>query len=556
MKEIKSLQLQLERKVLILSHRIHDIFASLEHLNTITDILFTMTPGDPQAVSDWVQQRGFQADDQGYVTSAQEDALTYQWPARSFHSESLARRYYALRNIGSVLNDISAKLDEVTFIYYQDLEHSASLAYPYRDIRSMIPADFNWLEYFSYLSVNADVNPQREIRWSPPNIDYGGEGLISIASIPYYQDERLIGIWSIDVPLHAIHKNCVLDTIFPEQINFIVDYNGRIITHPSVETEIDKEKGSFCQLTLEQLQGGFDELDLAGLIAQQKGVLHFADDQGNRQICIYQIVPGINWIIFATLPEDVVFENVRAKIAKAFNTINHQPLPDVIDFDVGDEMRLLVDSYNDMVKVLAFNQKKREQAQQQAFEAQRVLNEELEKQVAERTEELQRLNSELAKQAQTDSLTGILNRRHFMYLSDEVLKIQRRNTKASSLLMMDIDDFKAINDEYGHDIGDEVIVSLSECVSSSLRDSDLFARFGGEEFVILLPETRLHGALTLAEKIRKSIEQLQTSSGVTFTLSIGVSELFSDVEDAISRADKALYLAKSEGKNQVAPYVG
>ena len=567
MNEIRSLQLQLERKVLILSHRIRDIFSSLQHLNTVTDILFNMTDRDPQRVNAWMHQQGFYADDQGYVISAvaealakngqaPEDVLTHQWPAKTIETPEIRARYYALRNIGSVLHQIKQKLGDVTFIYYQDIEHGASLAYPFKDIRQTIPADFNWLEYFTYLSVNPQVNPQRKIQWTPPNIDYGGEGLISIASIPFYQDDRFVGIWSIDVPLHIIHQDCVLDSIFPGQQNFIVDYDGKIITHPSVVMEIDKEKGSFCQLTLEQLEGSFKELDLKQLVRDEKGVLHLTDAKGDNLICIYQLVPGIDWIIFTTLPEDIVFENVRAKIAKAFNNINQQPLPDVIEFEVGDEMRLLVDSYNDMVKVLAFNQKKREQAQQQALEAQRVLNEELEAQVKQRTLELQQLNKELAKQAQTDSLTGILNRRHFIYLAEEILKLQQRNDKPCSLLMMDIDDFKSINDTYGHDVGDEVLCSLAASVSARLRNSDLFARFGGEEFVLLLPETRVEGALTLAREIQQAITLVQLPDAATFTLSIGVSELMTDIKDAITRADKALYQAKQQGKNRAVHFDG
>lgn len=565
MNEIKSLQLQLEKKVLILSHHIHGIYGSLEELNTISKIVFEITPNDREIVNAWFQHEGFKANEQGFVNSSRtkklaneqslpSDAVTYHWPATLIDDFELSYRFYALRNMGEILQRIQQKLGGVTFLYYQDIEHSACLAYPYADMSEVIPADFNWLEYYSCISVNPDNNPEREIQWSPTNIDYAGEGLIAIASIPFYQDEKFIGVWSIDVPLRTIHKNCVLDTIVPEQINFIIDYDGKIITHPSIQTEISQEKGAFIQLSLADLGEGFKQLKLSDLISDQKGVVDIVNDQGEKLIAIYQIVPGINWIMFTTLPEDIMFESVRAKIALAFDNMKKQQLPDVIEFNVGGGMQLLVDSYNEMANILVFNQKKREQAQKEALEAQRILNEELETKVKERTFELQKLNEQLATQAQTDPLTGILNRRHFFYLSAHILKVLERAKKTSSILMIDIDKFKAINDTYGHDTGDQVIKSLTQCISSLVRKSDVFARFGGEEFVVLAPNTQVKNALVLAEKIRHRIEAIKNAENINFTISIGVAEFSDDIEDAIKKADSALYTAKRNGRNRVESY--
>jgi diguanylate cyclase (GGDEF)-like protein len=124
--------------------------------------------------------------------------------------------------------------------------------------------------------------------------------------------------------------------------------------------------------------------------------------------------------------------------------------------------------------------------------------------------------------------------------------------------MFDIDNFKSINDTYGHDIGDKVIISLSNEVLQKIRQSDIAARWGGEEFLILLPNTNQQGAIVLAEKIRLAIEKLHLEE-VDFTVSVGVASFDitedENIDDAIKKADLALYEAKNSGKNKVCLHI-
>lgn len=163
----------------------------------------------------------------------------------------------------------------------------------------------------------------------------------------------------------------------------------------------------------------------------------------------------------------------------------------------------------------------------------------------------------LARIAATDALTGIPNRRFF----DEFAAIEfsrvARFGEPSSVLMIDLDRFKAINDEYGHAAGDAVLRSVATIGSTVLRACDVFARFGGEEFVCLLPGTDTAGAHVAAEKLRKEVEQLVVvvdTQTVTVTTSIGVGGILQgdrSIADAMKRADKALYRAKAAGRNCV-----
>jgi len=172
--------------------------------------------------------------------------------------------------------------------------------------------------------------------------------------------------------------------------------------------------------------------------------------------------------------------------------------------------------------------------------------------------ERKQMESELKRRATTDSLSGLANRAHFMDTANQELARAQRYGRPLSLLMLDIDHFKRINDTYGHDVGDMAIRALSNICRGILRDVDLLARLGGEEFAALLPETPRPQATQVAERLRAAIEAnvLFTDSGeaVRFTSSIGVTELRSDdplVDDLLKRADTALYYSKHNGRNRV-----
>lgn len=171
-----------------------------------------------------------------------------------------------------------------------------------------------------------------------------------------------------------------------------------------------------------------------------------------------------------------------------------------------------------------------------------------------KTGELEQLNKELETLAYTDSLTQLYNRRYFFEFSEHLVLLSKRESNPLSLIMIDIDHFKSINDRYGHDVGDQVIKALSDRVSEMIRKSDLLARFGGEEFVLLLPGTDLDGAVIIAEKIREMIEGCRDVERVSFTISIGISQFFyqeEGLDTLIVRSDRALYQAKNSGRNKV-----
>ncbi|MTJ12671.1 diguanylate cyclase [Anabaena sp. UHCC 0187] len=172
-------------------------------------------------------------------------------------------------------------------------------------------------------------------------------------------------------------------------------------------------------------------------------------------------------------------------------------------------------------------------------------------------EEQKELVKSLEKLANTDSLTGVWNRRYLLNIAEQETQRSRRYNRPLSVLMIDIDHFKNVNDTYGHAIGDEVLIIMTETVMKYLRNIDVLGRFGGEEFVALLPETDSQAAVITAERIRVNIEEIKIPIDdklVSITVSIGVGSYQkgdTDIDVLIQRADKALYQAKNQGRNRV-----
>ncbi|MDF1877815.1 diguanylate cyclase, partial [Sulfurimonas sp. SAG-AH-194-L11] len=164
-------------------------------------------------------------------------------------------------------------------------------------------------------------------------------------------------------------------------------------------------------------------------------------------------------------------------------------------------------------------------------------------------ETLKRSIKEQKELASIDALTGIKNRRSFFEVSEEIFEISKRTNLSLSLLMIDIDLFKNINDTYGHIIGDDILKYIANTVSERLRQSDIFARYGGEEFIVLLPDTDLKGSLEIGEEICSLFSNNVYSDGkisVKVTISIGVSQFTDELfmRQFIQKADLALYKAK------------
>lgn len=221
---------------------------------------------------------------------------------------------------------------------------------------------------------------------------------------------------------------------------------------------------------------------------------------------------------------------------------------------IGSVFEILLLGYALMDKIALLHAEK-EQAKQHAKQCLIQMNEELESLVSERTKKLQEINEKLRELASHDCKTGLLNYSAILNYLNLMQKAAKRNDTDLAVIMIDIDHFKGVNDTYGHLAGDIVINCIADLLKTSTRDSDACGRYGGEEFILLLPQLDLDSVIKLSERVRRQIQHLKIAeingSPVTASFGIAMFDPREPNENLVARADHALYRAKGTGRNRV-----
>lgn len=254
-------------------------------------------------------------------------------------------------------------------------------------------------------------------------------------------------------------------------------------------------------------------------------------------------IPNSNWIVGSGFYASEVLKNIQEeKLNRNGEILNSKTLFYISFFTIFIAFlvayfisRKLKESYSDYKNIISKRTIELEE-----------LNATLEKKVEARTQKLQEMSVK-------DVLTGLFNRKYYNEKIEEHLSLYKRYSTSFSMIMFDIDDFKYINDVYGHKTGDKVLVEMSKLIQSIIRKNDLLFRVGGEEFIVIVPNLYLEKSLSIAKKIRNSISEHEILEGIYITLSVGVTEVHeNDTEDTIfQRVDGLLYYSKMNGKNMV-----
>lgn len=372
------------------------------------------------------------------------------------------------------------------------------------------PRERPW--YTRAVSQNAEI-------WTQPYIFFTSKRPgVTVATAVWKPGTANVGVVGADIELSALSEFLKTQRVGVSGAAFIVDRDGRVIAHP-LDTRLSSfEDGE--ELRLKQL-GEFDAVTAqAGSHLKER----FPDLQGLKEtyyakfdldgrLFLSMFVPLLEndqnrWLMGVYAPEDELAQKIREGQRESIF--------------LGVAMSALVITAAVLIGLLTL----------------RPIN-------------------RLQREAAEDPLTGLLNRRSFHSIASREIKQAKRHQRPLCALMIDIDRFKPINDQYGHAVGDEVLSAVARRISRGLSDQDLLSRYGGEEFAILFPDTTLQQGHQVAERLRKAVSSspIKTSAGALHvTVSIGVTVLDDAVDDLahlLNRADHGMLAAKRDGRNQV-----
>jgi diguanylate cyclase (GGDEF)-like protein/hemerythrin-like metal-binding protein len=363
----------------------------------------------------------------------------------------------------------------------------------------------------SFMGVNYRARPYFKEAMAGHPGRFIGMGIVS--KVPgYFASEPVRGPDGLVVGVVALKCSFADDQLGPTGIDtaYVVSADGRVL--------VSNEKAQATRALWSQVDGtpsGVPPADPAAapLFARQLEGTEFVTVSGEKRVAVRRPLPGSDWSLVV----------LKSEPTQAVNRL------------LGIVITLLICGIVLGTFVVVQRQLGTESA------------------ITDRRREAEGRAREYARQADTDALTGVLNRLGFNGAFSREFERARRYQQPLSVVMLDLDHFKRINDAHGHAAGDQVLAGVARLVEANIRDSDIMARWGGEEFVVVAPQTSLQGAALLAEKLRALMETSPLGPVGPVTGSFGVAELRpgDSVEHLLHRADEALYRAKGEGRNRV-----
>lgn len=473
----------------------------------------------------------------------------------------------------------------VSQIYFNTFDHMIRL-YPYIDeIPELLGSKQNVQSYNFYYLADEVHNPTQSLVWTAPYLDPTRQGWIISCLAPVYKDTFLEGVIGLDITLDKFIAFSVEFNRLSETIVLLIDEQRQIVTmnQKAYELLVDKQEAYSLVHPIDDNIYSLDHDMLQSLINSginnKHGYVAYADD---TYMVYTEDIDENGWQLITLTSTEHIKNNVREisrSIQRNFVWMMMILLPLIVILLILYRRRIhrMSKQISEPLAAMAF------QAKQFGLEGQfsRIqetgikeiddLNHELftmSKEIRYRT--LKLLHAQLKnqkaektiktyyKEATTDELTQLYNRRKIDDLIDSEVKRCRRYQCQFSILLLDVDSFKTINDVYGHQTGDEVLKGMARVLSRMVRETDVVARWGGDEFIVMVYEASRSEAYLLAEKIRVAIKEAVIYADISVTTSIGVTDFdyrSDDARDILKKADLALYEAKNRGKNNVVQYI-
>jgi signal transduction histidine kinase/CheY-like chemotaxis protein len=362
MLELQRIQTRLGIVARVIACELDRVKDTLHYLACHTLELFQITPHDPALISAWLAREGFAVGEDGFFLSLPnleafregrlpEGVMSYSWPPDRIDDQDARYRLFCHRNMGDLLRTLQGRLPGTVWVYYQDATNTA-LQYPYIDQITAITPDFQWSEYHTCASVCPEANPERLARWSPPHIDYAGQGLIIAASIPIYENDDFIGLWSIDLRVDSLVRASVLAPAYPSQLTCVVGGDGMVIAANRGVVVDDMAKGEKSVVSFQDLHPAFAELDLGELLALRQGCRAVGTEDDDFHVCWVDL-HCMDWLCITVLCRDDLLDTAKEQFRQAFDNLGLGRPDSWVGVDgLPPELLELGEDYNRMVEKL------------------------------------------------------------------------------------------------------------------------------------------------------------------------------------------------------------
>lgn len=482
--------------------------------------------------------------------------------------------------------------DQTIQSYFNSFDHMNRI-YPYReDLPLQYGPSVNMLDYNFYYDAIYANNPQKEAVWTSPYFDPAGQGWIVSCIAPIYNGDFLEGVSGVDITLSSIGSNILNIQEYEDAAILLLEPHGVVISQNEMAREmLEFPKLNYINGEIGKTISKSDDFNIHTLKDKELSrSLISAIERNSETLYINGVEYYFNrtsvletgWHLIALIPLEQVMSEVNIlrdniKYGLVVTIILILIVITITLFIYLRKARLLSHRISDPVVRLT-NQIKDfgltsfdvEPIDQTGIEELDSLSTEffrMAHDIRTRTNKLLRIQIEKSntektletylKEATTDALTGLYNRRKIDDVLDAEVQRANRYHTVFSIMILDVDLFKDVNDRYGHHIGDDILIGFSTLLKENTRSSDFVGRWGGDEFVIITIETKADAARIIAEKVRKAVEQSEIVEDIKVTTSIGIAEYNFELDDSRSlmrKADLALYEAKREGKNYVVTY--